>query len=141
MKRSFATVLFLLGGCGYSAGGRPDQANFTILASKTQIERFVQKLSKQFGDPETWDLIPGDDSSQIFRMDGSTATIIIVPEPDDRCASPKPNAPLRDTFNRGEHRIDLVYLSTSPAGRTSAKNTLIRAAHDEGLRITDFKKC
>jgi hypothetical protein len=141
MKRSFATVLFLLGGCGYSVGGRPDQGNFTIHASKTQIEQFVQKLSKQFGRPEAWDLIPGDDSSQIFQLDGSTATIIIVPEPDDRCASPKPNAPLHETFNGGEHRIDLVYLSKSQADRTSAKNTLIRAAHDEGLRITDFKKC
>jgi len=60
-----------------------------------------------------------------------------VPVPDDRC---NPNARLNSTFDDGEYRIDLVYRSKSQPDRTSAKNALIKAAHDDGL-ITDFKEC
>jgi hypothetical protein len=113
MKLWIATLIMALGGCAFSAGGRPDQGNFTVRASKLQVERLV-------------------------RADGSTATVILTQMADDRC---DPNAPLHSTFNNGEYRIDLVYRSKSHGDRTSAKNALIRAAHDERLRITDFKEC
>jgi hypothetical protein len=139
MKLWFAALLMALGGCGFNVGGRPDQGNFTVRASKPQVERLVQRLSKQFGAADAYDLNGGgNDPSRMFRLDGSTATVIVVPEADDRC---NPNAPRHSTFHEGEYRIDLVYGSKSQADRRSATNALVQAVHDEGLMITEFREC
>ena len=139
MYRLLVMLAVLLSGCG-STVSRPDQSNFTIHASREQVERLVQTLSRQLdASTDAHELGgPGNDPSRMFRLDGANATLVIAQVPDDRC---NPNAPRHSTFHEGGYRIDLVYRSRSEAARNSARRTVIQSVQDEGLTITDFKEC
>jgi len=71
MKPWWSTVIIALGGCGLTVGNRADQGNFTIHASKPQVERLLAKLSTRFGASHAYDLDGSDsDPSRVFRVDG-----------------------------------------------------------------------
>lgn len=139
MNRLPVILAVLLSGCG-STLSRPKQGNFTIHASREQVERLVRTLSERLdASADAYELDGlGNDPSRMFRLDGANATLVIAQVPDDRC---NPRARRHATFAEGEYRIDLVYRSGSETARSSAKRTVIRSARDEGLTIADFKEC
>jgi len=129
----------MLGACNPTFT-RADQDNFTVHAGTRGIQPFVAALERRLATSADAEEInsPDSDVYRLIALHAPDVTVVVNPMPDDRC---NPNAPRHSTYSDREYRIDVVYETTSPAKRQSARRIVIEAAKEVGQALTPFREC
>jgi hypothetical protein len=107
---------------------------------KVPVERLIDALQSNLDAHVSRDdfATPDNEPVRSYDVDGDVADITVISIQDFNC---DPNADFHPTFNQKLYRIDLVFTSSSPTDRQTARNKLFRSARQVGAKLQNLYKC